>query len=372
MSDEPQRTGQDLLNEIMDRAMPSDPAGPSPDVSRETEPGAPGGTEQEAPSESAPPDSAEDSAGVPADSKPAKKNKHASVYLYLLILFGAAFLMLLLAYFVQQRNNEATISGLQDSWNLSREELVEENQKLTEEKAKLEAQVAQLQDQADKAEQENEAYYQDLIDVQLRLEEERVRTRAVSSLWYLSRFMEARDYPMAAAAMYFSADSYAGNLYKENPALWEQFHGYQQELIDRGYLELVPHPEEAAPTDSSIPTSLVFTEQWDPSQNHDMAAMSILWCALEGHFLNKNDNAASQYLFLYPLGDPATGYQERVERMASSFTLEQFQLMKDALVEDKWLAIAEDGAMSEDFGPTGGRNDLLYTLPFTPPPSPLD
>ena len=69
----------------------------------------------------------------------------------LLILFGAAFLMLLLAYFVQQRNNENAISGLQDSWNLSREQLVEENRKLTEKNEELEVRLAVMEDQRDRA-----------------------------------------------------------------------------------------------------------------------------------------------------------------------------------------------------------------------------
>ena len=35
------------------------------------------------------------------------KKKRSSVFIYLAVLFGAAFLMLLLAYFVQQRNSNA-------------------------------------------------------------------------------------------------------------------------------------------------------------------------------------------------------------------------------------------------------------------------
>ena len=68
-----------------------------------------------------------------------KPSRKSAVYLYLLVLFGAAFLMLLLAYFIQQRNNAEAIDGLQDSWNLSREELVEEIAKLKEEKEQWQA-----------------------------------------------------------------------------------------------------------------------------------------------------------------------------------------------------------------------------------------
>ena len=60
--------------------------------------------------------------------------KRSSFYVYLAVLFGAAFLMLLLAYFVQRRNNETAISALRSTMDLSREELMEEIQGLEEEK----------------------------------------------------------------------------------------------------------------------------------------------------------------------------------------------------------------------------------------------
>ena len=52
--------------------------------------------------------------------KKSRKNRRSAVYLYLLILFGMAFLMLLLAYFIQQRSSTDAISDMQD---LSRAEL---------------------------------------------------------------------------------------------------------------------------------------------------------------------------------------------------------------------------------------------------------
>lgn len=71
-------------------------------------------------------------------------NKRTSVYRYLLVLFGAAFILLLLAYFIQQRSSETAISDLRDTMNLSRAELMEEIDGLKEEKAALEEQVAGL------------------------------------------------------------------------------------------------------------------------------------------------------------------------------------------------------------------------------------
>lgn len=89
--------------------------------------------------------------------------KRSSFYVYLAVLFGAAFLMLLLAYFVQRRNNETAISALRSTMNLSRDELMEEIQGLEEEKLGLEGQITQLEEQL-KQEQESSQEFQTLYD----------------------------------------------------------------------------------------------------------------------------------------------------------------------------------------------------------------
>ena len=113
-----------------------------------------------------------------------KKNKRSSFFVYLAVLFGAAFLMLLLAYFVQQRNNQTTIDGLQDSMNLSRTELMEEIAKLKEEKTGLETQIAQLEQQL-KQEQEYSQQFQTLYDG--------ARSSASHSEYFLCKRSEAME-----------------------------------------------------------------------------------------------------------------------------------------------------------------------------------
>ena len=110
---------------------------------------------------------AERSSGAPAPAK----NKPSSFYLYLLILFGAAFLMLLLAYFVQRRNNETTITDLRNTMDLSREELLEEIDRLEGEIAALhgerdtlEAQLDELQKQMDKQTEQSSRRERELED----------------------------------------------------------------------------------------------------------------------------------------------------------------------------------------------------------------
>ena len=52
-----------------------------------------------------------------------------------------------------------------------------------------------------------------------------------------------------------------------HPALLEQYDGYKQELIRRGYLQHLDRPRDGG-------TDIYFTDRWDPSRNEDTAALS--------------------------------------------------------------------------------------------------
>lgn len=147
MSDKPQSTEPqpdvsretpeaDLLESIMNKSLAEQedarnkPNREEPEDTPETPP------EGEVPPPSSP--------GPEAEKPSTPANKRTSVYRYLLVLFGAAFVLLLLAYFIQQRSSETAISDLRDTMNLSRAELMEEIDGLKEEKAALEDQVAEL------------------------------------------------------------------------------------------------------------------------------------------------------------------------------------------------------------------------------------
>ena len=84
------------------------------------------------------------------EAEHAKPHKKVSVMGYLTILFAAAFLLLLLSYFMQQRANEQAISGLEatssnafDSIN----NLIAEKDELAKQVEDLEGQVADLQEE---------------------------------------------------------------------------------------------------------------------------------------------------------------------------------------------------------------------------------
>ena len=76
----------------------------------------------------------------------------APVFVYLAIMFAAAFLLLLMAYLMQEHNSRTVIADLQESLDISRDSLTEENQTLRTEVQSLLEQVDTLQDQLDSAE----------------------------------------------------------------------------------------------------------------------------------------------------------------------------------------------------------------------------
>lgn len=76
----------------------------------------------------------------------------APVFVYLAIMFAAAFLLLLMAYLMQEHNSRTVIADLRESLDISRDSLTEENQTLRAELQSLLEQVDTLQDQLDSAE----------------------------------------------------------------------------------------------------------------------------------------------------------------------------------------------------------------------------
>lgn len=131
---------------------------------------------------------------------PPQKNSPSSFYRYLLVLFGAAFLMLLLAYFVQQRNSDAVQDDL-ELLTASREELLEQikeleeaNHDLAKDNGLLKYERGHYQELYEKA--------QDTRDgLSGQLQHTQVQFNAAVILGYLERFCGERDYLMAAVVV---------------------------------------------------------------------------------------------------------------------------------------------------------------------------
>lgn len=105
----------------------------------------------EAPIESEAPEASE---GEPSSSPPRRR----SVFAYLAILFGTAFLLLLFAYLMQQRDSQeimGNLSQLRESMGSiqSIDQLVEENRTLREERDGLQARLDELEKQVGELEE---------------------------------------------------------------------------------------------------------------------------------------------------------------------------------------------------------------------------
>lgn len=93
------------------------------------------------------------------DAEHAKPHKKVSIMGYLAILFAAAFLLLLLSYFMQQRSSQEAISGLSNSVSAmqSVEKIIENNEELQGQVKDLNEELGQLKDQVNALRQSNQS-----------------------------------------------------------------------------------------------------------------------------------------------------------------------------------------------------------------------
>ena len=124
------------------------------------------------------------------EAEHAKPHKKVSVMGYLTILFAAAFLLLLLSYFMQQRANEQAISGLQatssnafDSIN----NLIAEKDELAQQVEDLEGQVAGLQEELDTAQNQLSDAQADAETAQTAQADAQKALEAMDWFWRIQR-----------------------------------------------------------------------------------------------------------------------------------------------------------------------------------------
>lgn len=184
---------------------------------------------------------------------PAPANKRTSVYRYLLVLFGAAFVLLLLAYFIQQRSSETAISDLRDTMNLSRAELMEEIDALKEEKAALEEQSGQLQEERDDLEKQLDELREQHAELADDFSDQYKKVEGWLNFWVLEESFLSRDYEACAHFLQTLASSGSLNLPDSDSAL-ARMREICDILIERGYLDeddpanrLFGTPEPAEP-----------------------------------------------------------------------------------------------------------------------------
>ncbi len=137
--------------------------------------------------------------------KPGKSNH---VMNYLVILFAAAFLLMLLSYFMQQRTNQEAMEGLKQSVSTmsSWTEVVAQNEALEEQVADLERQLAGAQAALTETQQQ-------AGDLQGKLADSRETIYAMDKLLELQRLYDAKQYKAARALL----ETFDGSYLPEEP-----------------------------------------------------------------------------------------------------------------------------------------------------------
>lgn len=227
MSKKPKAQPDDSIDQIMDAGQPQlqDPPPPKP---AQTEGAAPSQTDQQ--------------------KGGAKVRKTAPVFIYLAILFAAAFIMLLLAYFIQQRNSENAIDDLRSSMTATREELMEQNRQLQEEltaqnrqlqeeKEGLETQRDELQTELDKLEKELEQaniHLDVYMEIAGRVDQAEKENLCWTAFWAMEEDFLQENYEACAETF---RNWYGSNYYiTPEAAAWRAEEIYN-ELIRLGYLD---------------------------------------------------------------------------------------------------------------------------------------
>ena len=344
------KSPQDILNEIFEKSREPEPPIPQPRFE--------------------PPGDDDPLPAPPTEEPTGKRGTETAAKLlpWLGIVLGAVLLILGVCILQLARINHR-LDGLQEAVEAvqSVDSLRKENE--------------QLQEQLDQAEENSEQLQQALDDTNARLGTMSARKRRLDYLWYMGQFIDHGDYPMAALAAALSSQSYfpdgvvlGPQVVYPTPEQTAQYRAYTQELIDRGYLETAPaftYGDRIELSEIPDASSLVFPDQWDPEQNPDMAALGILWCALDECYVADAPGVAAQYLInyqrypLYSSGESGGDcYPQRILDTASDYTIRQYEWLIQDLTASGWV-VKTDGELRYSEGLA--HFDVLYALPFYPP-----
>lgn len=170
------------------------------------------------------------------DAPPAnRKNGGPAVWFYLTILFGAAFLITLLACFAQRRGSETAVSDLRDSMNLSQEELLAQISALEDRNTALEDQNAALREQSESQRREisERIYSFNALVVEHNAAQEGLYSW--DFFWELERYYQAGDYERCAALLMISKDLNPYE-YRTPDSARERYEEIVQTLIDAGVI----------------------------------------------------------------------------------------------------------------------------------------
>lgn len=181
----------------------------------------------------------------PSEPPEAPEEEHASparrrsVFPYLAILFATAFLLLLFAYLMQQRDSEEIMGNLSDLRQSlgsiqSIDELVAENRQLREEKEALEGKTAQLQEERDGLKTQLEALQGQYDEASGSSAAQEKVVASWLHFWQLEADFLAKDYE--ACAQFFLSLPADNVPYPEGQGVQERVEEIYAELVERGVL----------------------------------------------------------------------------------------------------------------------------------------
>lgn len=347
------KSPEEILDEIMNRT-PAPAPGPKPAPS-------PPRFEPPPPEDAPPPD---------APGKKDNPDFAAKLLPWLCMVLGAALLVMGVCVLQVVKMNHRLDELRQSVESMQAvDQLREEIGRLQEKNKGFEATIQTLQTEKEEAERDSEEQQYLVEHYSQRLNVATIQKWQRDYLFYIGWFMDNGDYPMAALVVSLSAYRYfdvGSNLadVPYNPAQQEQYETYCQELLDREYLYLWK-PSGVYTSGEGVIYEMA--EKYDPEHNPDMAALGILWCAVDEYYVRDSYGPPEQYLITYqnlPLGSDAIPYPQRLRNTASDEILQLYEQLINDLVARGEVVIT-DGAL--DYNPELAHFSVLYSLPFDPP-----
>lgn len=340
---------QQMLYDIIDRSMAK---------SQERQAGE--NTEDPAPPREEPEQEQQDS------PPPPQKNKPSSFYVYLAVLFGAAFLMLLLAYFVQQRNNATAMDDLRMTSNASREELLEEIKQLEADKDALQKDWERIQNKVNKTNERLKAQEAEAKDWMERYAREATGRERAVALSCLERFLNEKDYLMAACV---AADcdhlfNPSNGMYSPEPsplpAQTDRYLELRGRLEEKGHLLIYQYSQQDSGNYTEIPT-VAQGQEVNTTQERKDAAISArnLW-PIFYYYLKEDPEVAAMLTAGFYNSELGNNFEYLNTKTFQSSTLSLFEQIKADLMEQGRLVETENGLQ---YAENGNPVDIRISIP---------
>lgn len=277
-----------------------------------------------------PPPEPEEPAPAPAD---AGTPRTVPPLAYLTALLAAGFLLMTAVCVLQFRDSQRELDEVRGAL-----ENVQAVDRLQMEKAQLQERVDELTAAVEEAEQNRYELLFELEDKEYEAYLSNTERDVFYYLWFIQNFMESGDYAMAANAMVNGGETcYWQHLYglsKWNQRLQEQYEEYCQRLIELDYLGSTDNMTVQA--DGTI-RSLYLRSEVRP----EASRWAKLWIALSSYYIDPDITQAAQYLKEW-----TDMRRELIEQHRGSFAIDQYELLKETLIDRGYLTESENGELS--------------------------